>query len=224
MISVILPAFNEEKNIEKSVKDISNFFAQKKIDYEIIVVNDGSTDKTGEILLNSKFDIVVSHLKNLGYGATLRSGFARARGDLIFFTDADCQFDIVDIEKFLEKIKEYDFVIGYRKNRKDAAIRIFYGFLFGLVCRIFFGVKARDVDCAFKLFKKKVIENLKLSENGALINLEILAQAQKHNYKFLELPVNHFPRKNGKQTGGSFKVIFLATKNIFSLYEKLFQK
>jgi len=224
MISVILPAYNEEENIAFLINDISSFFKQKKWQYEIIVVNDGSKDKTAEILNNYKKREnirIITHKKNLGYGAALRSGFLKARGDLVFFTDADRQFNIQDITPFVKKIKDYDFVVGFRKKRSDPFYRIFYAKVFAVIARIFFKVKVKDVDCAFKLFKKNVLSNLKLESNGALINLEIFALARKKNYKFTELPVNHFPRKKGKQTGGNFKVLFKAFLNIFRLWLKL---
>jgi len=228
MISIVLPAYNEEKNIKKTVDSIFDFFIKKDKLYselfEIIVVNDGSKDKTADILdgyKSIKNVQVISHQKNLGYGAALRSGFDAAKGDLIFFTDSDCQFDIKDIDDFLKEIKNYDFVIGYRKNRKDSQVRIFNGFLLRLAARFLFGVKVRDVDCAFKLFKKEVIKSLILSENGALINLEILALAQKKHYKFLELPVSHFYRTEGNPTGGNLKVIFLAAYNLLGLWMRI---
>lgn len=227
MISIILPAYNEEKNIIFTIKDIADFFDRKKLACEIIVVDDGSTDKTKEILDKYKKTtniIIVSYEKNLGYGAALRSGFSKAKGNLIFFTDSDRQFDIKDIEPFLDKIIENDFVIGYRKNRKDPYYRIFYAFIFRFLALIFFGVKVKDVDCAFKLFKSYVLSDLKLVSDGALINLEILAKAQKRGYKFVELPVNHFKRIEGKQTGGSFKVIFRAIIQFFLLWKRINHK
>ncbi len=227
MISVILPAYNEEKNIGKAIDKISDFFDKRGDLYEIIVINDGSKDKTAEVLENYKKTrniIVVSHNKNQGYGSALVSGFKQAQGGLIFFTDSDLQFDIKDIEIFLQKIKDYDFAIGCRKNRKDSFHRILNAKIFGLMSFIFFGVKVKDVDCAFKLFKSYVVKGENLISKGALINLEILAKAKKRGYKFLEMPVNHFSRKEGKQTGGSFKVILRALGNFFVLWGKIIFK
>jgi len=224
MISIILPVYNEEKNIGRMIDNISDFFKKISFPYEIIAVNDGSRDGTENVLNNyrkRKNIIIVSHNKNLGCGAALRSGFKLAKGDLIFFTDSDCQFDIKDIVPFLEKIKQVDFVIGYRKNRKDPYHRIFYALIFRFLAQIFFGVKVKDVDCAFKLFKNYVLSDAKLISDGALINLEILAKAQKKRYKFTELPVKHFERTEGKQTGGSFKVIFKAIFQFFPLWKKI---
>lgn len=224
MISVILPAYNEEKNIGPAIDDISKFLNKIKEPFEIVVIDDGSKDGTAEILNECKKRnniIIVTHPKNLGYGAALRSGFAKAEGDLIFFTDSDRQFNIQDVVPFLEKIKEYDFVVGYRKDRKDPLWRIFYASIFRIASFILFRVWVKDVDCAFKLFKARVIKSLPLFSSGALINLEIFAQAKKRNYKFIELPVRHLPRQYGKQTGGSPKVLFKAVFNIFSLWIRI---
>jgi len=221
MISIILPAYNEERNIGRMVNYVSAFFEKVDLAYEIIVVDDGSFDNTREVIENYKEAlniIVISHKKNLGYGSALRSGFKKAKGNLVFFTDSDCQFDISEITVFLDNIKENDFVIGYRKNRKDSHRRIWFADIFNLVSRIFFGVKVKDVDCAFKLFKSYVLSDLKLTSGGALINLEILSKAQKMGYKFIELPVTHFERTEGKQTGGSFKVVFKAIFQFFCLW------
>lgn len=220
MISIILPVFNEEKNIGRVLGNVSSFFSEIKLPFEIIAVNDGSKDKTSEILnkySGLKNIKIVLHEKNLGYGTALRSGFNAAQGDLIFFTDSDGQFDVKDIIPFLDKIKNYDFVAGFRENRKDPFIRILYAKMFGIASRIFFRVKVKDIDCAFKLFNSRVIKNMKLVSGGALINLEIFARAKKAGYKFVELPVNHFERTHGRQTGGSLKVVFKAMRQFFLL-------
>jgi len=225
MLSIILPAYNEEKNIELTLNDISDFIKKLQIPFEIIVVNDGSKDHTTEILniCAKKFENlnIVTHPKNLGYGTALRSGFAKAEGDLIFFTDSDHQFDIQDIVSFLEKIKEYDFVVGYRKNRQDPYFRILYASIFRLLTHFLFGVKVHDVNCAFKLFRKEVIKGLPLISSGALINLEIFTLAKKKGYKFIELPVKHFPRQSGRQTGGNIKVLLKAVFNVFFLWLRI---
>lgn len=224
MLSVILPTYNEEDNIELAIKEIADFLSGLLV-FEIVAVNDGSKDKTGEILeeiaKERKNLSIITHSKNLGYGAALRSGFAKANGDLIFFTDSDGQFDIGDLKTFLEKIKDYDFIIGCREKRKDPLPRILYAKIYAKLARFLFGVRTRDINCAFKIFKKEALQSLPLFSSGALINLEILALAQKRGYKFLELPVNHLPRKAGKQTGGSFKVVAKALINIFYLWRRL---
>jgi len=224
MISIILPAYNEEKNIGFMIDNISTFFKNINLSYEIIIVNDGSEDRTEKVLNEYKKInniIVVSHIKNLGYGATLRDGFNAAKGDLIFFTDSDRQFDIKDIIPFLDRIKENDFVIGYRKKRADSQMRILNASILRLLALISFKVKVKDVDCAFKLFNSYVLSDLNLVSDGALINLEILAKAKKRNYKSIELPVQHFERTEGKQTGGSLKIIIKAISQFFPLWKNI---
>jgi glycosyltransferase involved in cell wall biosynthesis len=212
-ISIVLPAYNEEKNIGFVIDEILDFFGRNNLLCQIVVVNDGSQDKTAEVLNKYKNEqkiVAVTHQKNLGYGSALKSGFAKATGDFIFFMDSDRQFDIKDVAPFIKKIENADFVAGYRKNRMDSWIRILYAKIFGLACLVFFGVKVKDIDCAFKLFKKEVLQNMDLVSNGALINLEIFAKAKKKGYKFVELPVNHFRRTEGRETGGSLKVVVKA--------------
>jgi len=225
MLSIILPAYNEEKNIDKAIEEISKFVGEHNLPSEIIVVNDGSRDGTKEILNNCtkkyKNLIIVNHSENLGYGAALRSGFAKTKGDLIFFTDSDLQFNINGLSSFMEKTKDYDFVVGYRKKRQDPLFRRICAMIFKTLAFFFFSVKVRDVNCAFKLFKAEVIKNLPLSSSGALINLEIFALAKKKGYKFLELPVEHFSRQAGRQTGGNFKIMFKAIMGFFPLWRKI---
>jgi len=225
LLSVVLPVFNEESNAEKAIASISDFLKKKKIKAEIIIVNDGSTDSTAKILerigQRAKNLTTLTHKKNLGYGAALRSGFGRAHGELIFFTDSDCQFDIKEIDNFLPRIKDYDFVVGYRKKRKDPFLRLICAFFFRGIAELFFGIKVRDVNCAFKLFRADALKSLNLFSSGALINLEIFASAKSKRYKFFEMPVTHYPRTAGKQTGGSFMVLLKAFLNIFVLRLKI---
>ena len=227
MLSVILPARNEEKNIGLLLEETLSFLQDLQAGFEILIIDDGSEDRTRELALSYRQKHpnihVISHARNLGYGAALCSGFSQTREDLVFFMDSDRQFDIRNLEPFLKEIPHYDFIIGYRKERKDSLVRLLNAFLFRQAARLFFGIRVKDVNCAFKLFHSRVIQSLSLSSSGALINLEIMALAQKGGYKFLELPVSHFPRKAGKQTGGNLVVVLKAMLNIFSLWWKLKQ-
>ncbi len=224
MLSIVLPIFNEEENIKPLLDEFLEFFGKRNDPFEIIAVNDGSTDKTGKILTefkNNENIVVLEHDHNMGYGTAVRSGFKGAKGDLIFFTDSDRQFDIKEISGFLEKIDGYDFIAGFRKRRKDPRFRLFFAWLFSLGSMLFFGVRVKDMDCAFKLFKSYVIKGMPLSSDGALINLEIFSLAKKAGYKFIQLPVSHFPRKKGKQTGANPKVILKAIVGFFKLWLRL---
>lgn len=225
MLSVILPCYNEEANIEPLLNDIRDFFIASKTPYEVVAVNDGSRDRTADRL--AKWQnmhpelVIITHSRNKGYGAALRSGFEAARGDLIFFTDSDRQFDIRELASFTPRIREYDFVVGYRRIRRDPRGRAALAGLFRFLSRILFHVNVRDVNCAFKLFRAPVIKGMRLVQPGALINLEIFALAKQRGYRFLELPVTHHPRVAGAQTGGSIRVVFKAFADLFRLRQQI---
>ncbi len=217
-LSIVLPAHNEAENLPLLIKDIQNCMESLGWDYEVITVNDGSSDNTQEILekLNREDDRIrwVHHIKNRGYGAAVRSGFDAARKDWVFFTDSDRQFDIKEIAKLGEYADKYDLVIGYRHDRQDPFIRKLNAGTFKLAVNILFGLWVKDIDCAFKLIKREVIEKAHLESNGALINTELLVRAKRMGYKIKQLPVTHYPRTAGKQTGANVKVILRAVKEI----------
>ena len=211
-ISVILPCYNEEKNIAKQISSVNSVLNKITDDYEIIVVNDGSTDDSKALLEqlaqeNNKIK-VVSHEKNLCYGATLKDGFKHAIKDLIFYTSMDNQYDFSQINTFLKYIDNNDIVIGYRVKRNDPLHRIFVAKVYNLTIRILFGLAVRDIDCAFKLFKKDVIQNLNIQSRYSFIDAEILIKAQRAGYPIKELAVKHYPRIWGSSTVG-LKTIFL---------------
>lgn len=227
-LSVFMPAFNEEANIAETVE--KTMVVLKKLpvkDYELIVVNDGSKDKTLDVLedLKKKYPKlkIVNHVKNKGYGEALKSGFAASRFDLIAYIDSDGQFDFSEISKFLDKIQDADIVVGYRINRQDPLLRKFNGWGWTMMNNLLFGLNVRDIDCAFKLLRKDVIESIpKLeSERGGMISPELLAKAKKKGFKIVEVGVHHYPRTAGHPTGGNLKVIINSFKDLFKLRLKL---
>lgn len=225
-LSVFFPFWNEEKNIEKVVKNaipIVNKVSQK---WEIIMVDDGSSDKTLEIaqkLASQNSNLrVVSHIPNRGYGAALKEGFANARYDLIVFNDGDGQFDFSEVTKFIEKIKGSDIVIGFRKKRHDHPFRHILMNLLKIWDLIFFGFYFRDIDCGFKMFKKTALERIMpLHSEGAMITTEILAKAKKEKLKIDQVEVSHYPRQYGNQSGGNLRVILRAIRESFMLWKEL---
>lgn len=220
-ISVFYPCYNEEGNIERVIQEAMEVLPKVAEDYEIIIVNDGSTDRTGDIanrLARENRRIrVVHHWANKGYGNALQSGFKAASKRLVFYTDGDGQFDISEISKLLPLIQEFDIVSGYRIDRQDSLMRSLNGFLWGLLVRTVLGFKCRDVDCAFKLYRREIFDRIPIKSSGALIDAEILARAKRAGYRLAQMPVHHRPRMAGEQTGANPKVIFKAFKELWEL-------
>jgi glycosyltransferase involved in cell wall biosynthesis len=224
-VSVFFPAYNEEANIEKAVLSAQTVLQEIASDYEIIIVNDGSKDRTGEVANalagHDAHTKVVSHPTNLGYGAALISGFKNATKDLVFFMDADNQFDIRELKNFLPFLGEADVVVGYRLERQDHLQRKVNAWLFNRLVNILFGLGIKDVDCGFKLFKREAVKSLELESKGALISTEFLVKIKKRGFKIRQVGVHHYPRLAGKQTGADIKVILRFFRELVKLWGKL---
>lgn len=213
-ISAFFPAFNEEGNISQTVTYALLVLDKVADKYEVIVVNDGSKDRTGEIAQRlSKQNPhvrVINHKENLGYGNALRSGFYNARYDPVVMTDSDGQFDFAEVEKLLAVSSQADVVIGYRIKRMDPPIRFFIAWVWKILIWIFLGFKVRDVDCGFKLVKQHVLQKIPKLEStvGGMINPELLIKTHKNGFTFIQVGVHHFPRRTGKANGvGPRKII-----------------
>jgi glycosyltransferase involved in cell wall biosynthesis len=227
-ISAVLPAYNEEAIIERTVRHVAGVLAGLVNDYEVIVTNDGSRDRTGEILaglqarepaLNLK---VVTHDTNCGYGAALASGFDAARKELIFLTDGDKQFDVIELAQFLPAMDATtDLVIGWRRQRADPFMRKLNALGWKLLVNLLFGYTARDVDCAFKLFRRRVWESMTVHARGATFSAEFMIKARRLGFRVKELPVSHFPRTAGSPTGARPDVIARAFVELFRLWRNL---
>lgn len=225
-ISIFFPFWNEEKNIEKVVKKAIPV-AQKISDrWEIIMVDDGSTDNTLSIARKLAKEnpnlIVVSHGKNRGYGAALKSGFEKAKYKYVVFNDGDGQFDFSEVTKFLEKIDKADVVIGFRKKRLDNPFRHLLMNLLKIWDILFFGFNFKDIDCGFKLFRKDALQKIMpFKSEGAMITTEILARAKRKKCKIAQVEVSHFPRLYGDQSGGNLRVILRAVLESLTLFGDL---
>ncbi len=224
-LSVFFPCYNEQANVENMVHKAQKILPEVAEKWEIIPVNDGSKDKTGEIIERlAKEDPNVhpiQHVKNQGYGGAVISGYNAAKCDLVFFTDGDLQFDLREITLLIDKLDEGDLVLGYRKNRQDPWNRKLNAYLWGSLVKMLFGFQVRDVDCAFKLIKRKVIDKVHLSAGGAMVSTELLARSNKAGFRFVEVGVTHYPRVAGTQTGAKLSVILRAFKELFKLYSKI---
>ncbi|MDI3317084.1 MAG: glycosyltransferase family 2 protein [Bacillota bacterium] len=220
-LSVVLPAYNEEANIGDTLEQVTGFLEGRGLEYELLVVDDGSRDRTGAVVTGiAKANPAIRllrHTRNRGYGAALRTGFAAARGRWVFFMDSDGQFDIRDLEGFLARRERADVLVGYRARRRDPPLRRLNAAGWNMLVRLLLGVPVRDVDCAFKLYRADVLRRLTITSSGATVNAEMLAQVRRLGYRLLELPVRHFPRTAGRATGNDPRVILRAFRELARL-------
>lgn len=224
-LSVVLPAHNEEANIEIVVERALEVLPDFVDDFEVVVVNDGSRDRTPRIIdeLGKKDARVkpVHHKVNRGYGAALTSGFQATTGDYVMFMDADRQFDIADIALLAPFVQRFDIVAGFRMQRNDPFHRKLFAETFNVVVRILFGVHLRDIDCAFKIFRGDMLRSITLTAPGALINTEMQAKLRRQGATLEQIGVHHYPRVAGTATGGSFRVILRAMRETVFLWWRM---
>jgi len=225
-LSVFMPAYNEEENVPVVVEKILKVLPGVADEYEVIIVNDGSQDRTGEVSeglsLAHPNVKAINHETNRGYGGALRSGFRAARYPWVAFVDSDDQFDFADIERFLPFTQSADLILGYRLQRADSLVRRLYTFGWALIPRILLGMDVRDYSCGFKLIKKSVIEAIEpLQGEEKVYQIELLVKAKRKGFRFAEVGVHHYPRVFGTQTGASLKVVFRSIQEMFDLYRRL---
>jgi glycosyltransferase involved in cell wall biosynthesis len=224
-LSVFFPCYNEQDNVRRVHESAAKVLGHIGVDYEVILVDDGSTDQTPQIadaIADADPRVkVVHHPANLGYGAAIQSGIRAATKTLVFFTDGDGQFDLNELPPLLPLMKEYDIVSCFRLNRQDGRLRKFnaWGWT-SLVC-LLFRMKFKDINCAFKLYRRRIFDDMELRSNGALINAEILARATRRRYAITQVGVHHFPRTRGRQTGAHPRVIFRAFRELVKLRQQI---
>ena len=204
-LSLVLPAFNEEGNIERAVRDAARAAAALTPSYEVVVVDDGSRDGTRARLTALEGELgaclrVLRHEVNRGYGAALRSGFQAARGELVFYTDADNQFDLTELDQFLPLMDGHDAVLGYRVRRRDPRLRLFTSRVFNTLADWVLGLEVRDVNCSFKLFRGEMLRALPLVTDDFMIDAELVARVQRGRWRVAEKGVTHLPRTAGRST------------------------
>jgi len=221
-LSVFFPCFNEADNLPTILNQALLVLPKLAKKFEVIVVDDGSTDQTKQLVkkFSEQFPVIslVSYQHNKGYGAAIRSGIKASRYDWIFYTDGDAQFDLTELEKFVEKTSSSQVILGYRKSRAEGFKRVMFAWLYKLYIDLLFRVHVKDIDCAFKLFRAKELKQLDLFSTGAFISSEILYRLKKKKVKFVQIPVNHFPRKYGSATGASIGVIVVGLWEPLKLY------
>jgi glycosyltransferase involved in cell wall biosynthesis len=229
-LSIVIPAYNEEANVAAAVEEVSRVAQAMSQDYEIILVNDGSRDRTGEIARTELAPRVpnfrvVEHSPNRGYGGALKAGFAAATKDLIAFTPADKQFKFDEIDLLLAKLTPgVTLVSGWRVHRQDSFIRRLNGLGWNTVVRFLFGRTIHDIDCGFKVFRREVLNHIHIESNGAMIDTEILAEMKARGYKLADVPVTHLPRVAGSPTGADFRVILRAFRDLLMFRLRLWHE
>lgn len=230
-LSLVLPAFNEAGNLPEGLELARAVFGgdpasgRPALDWEVVVVDDGSTDRTAAIVAAVSAEEprvrLVRHTVNRGYGAALRSGFEAATKRWVMFTDADLQFDLAEVERLLAHGAHFDIVSGYRAQRRDPWNRRANAWAWGRLVNSVFDLGVRDVNCAFKLFRREVLDGLRIRSDGAFVNTELLARARAAGFRIKEVPVSHFPRRTGVQTGAHPKVVIRAFGELARLYGEL---
>ncbi|HEV2319084.1 MAG TPA: glycosyltransferase family 2 protein [Verrucomicrobiae bacterium] len=223
-ISVFFPFHNEQENARRVYESARKVLDEMGLDYEIILVDDGSKDETPQIVdriaASDPRVKVVHHPVKSGYGAALQSGFRAATKGLVFYTDGDCQFDLNELPPLLPLMRQYDIVTCYRMNRQENARRRLNAWLWTWLMCTLFGLKIRDMNCAFKLYKRNIFDVIKMDSKGSLLNSEVLARAKRKGFTMTQVGVHHYPRAAGK-AGPKTKVIFKAFWELGKLYWRM---
>lgn len=202
-LSVVFPALNDELSIVPLIKKTLTLLPKITSKYEIIVVNDGGTDETANVLKRLKqtspFLKVISHRRNRGYGATLTEGFRQATGEFIFYTDGDGQYDVLELKNLVQALDEKtDFVTGFKLNRADSRLRQLVGSFYNQFVKKLFNLKIKDVDCDFRLFRRKILKGITFKTRSGAFDVEFIKKLQNRGVRFKEVPVHHYPRLFGQ--------------------------
>ncbi|HEY1540340.1 MAG TPA: glycosyltransferase family 2 protein [Solirubrobacteraceae bacterium] len=213
-LSIVLPCFDEAENVAGAVRAAVAAGERCAAEYEVIVVDDGSRDDTAAIVAGlveaNRHVRLVVHVRNRGYGDAVRSGIAAAAMDWVFLTDADLQFDLRELEDFLEHTVRADVVAGWRVRRQDRLHRRINAAAWNWLIRRVFRLRVHDVDCAFKLLRRELVQGFGLTSSGAMISTELLVKAQASGARVDELGVRHLPRVAGSASGARPSVVLRA--------------
>ena len=225
--SIVLPAYNEEANVEEAIAEATATAERLLGEYEVIVVDDGSSDSTADLVERIAREDprvrLVRHEANRGYGEALRSGFLASRLDHVFFTDADLQFDIAELERFLPFAGTVDVVAGFRRNRQDGLVRRILANGWNVIVRVLFYVPVRDIDCAFKLFDRRALNDVDIESVGAMVNTELMVKLGRSGASVVEVGVTHRPRRAGRPRGANLRVIATAVRELARMRRDLSQ-
>ena len=220
-LSIVIPAYNEAENIEKTILSAQKVGKMYFKGFEVIVVDDASRDNTSilvERLMEKKPGIfLISHKENRGKAAALNTGFKATKGEYIFYTDADNQYKMDNIKGLKRLINKADVVSGYRINKAISPFRKLASDLYNLIARAVLGIKAKDVECAFKLFRSDKLKQIKIESSNFMVETEILAKATKLGFKIVDFPVRHYPRTGGETSVSPLRDTFRTVKGLLYL-------
>jgi glycosyltransferase involved in cell wall biosynthesis len=223
-LSVFFPAYNDAGTIASLVITSVKVAATLTDDYEVIVINDGSTDDTAKILdelarIYPEHVRIVHHQQNRGYGGALRSGFAAATKDLVFYTDGDAQYDPAEMAVLWAKMSDdVDWVNGWKISRSDPMHRIVIGRVYHHFVKLLFGLKVRDVDCDFRLMRRRIFEVVRLEKNSGVICLEMMKKFQDAGFRVAEQPVHHYHRAHGQSQFFNFPRVVRTLIDVMKLW------
>lgn len=224
-LTIFYPCYNEEANVERVTRAAVAVGRQVADDLEVLIVNDGSRDRTGELADRLAAEMpevrAVHNRPNQGYGGALTRGFREATKNWIFYTDGDGQFDLNELPRLLPLLESHDVVSCYRLDRQDPWVRKLNAWAWSTLVNLLFSIRLRDIDCAFKIYPKPFIDGITLHSRGALIDTEMLAKARNRGLRIAQLGVHHYPRTAGQQTGANLRVILRAFKELFKLYRQI---
>jgi len=225
-LTVFFPAYNDSGTIASLVIRALQTAARLTPDHEVIVINDGSTDSTAQILdaLSQVYPRlrIVTHAGNRGYGGALRSGFASASKDIIFYTDGDAQYDPAEMELLWKQMSpDVDLVNGYKISRSDPWHRIFIGRLYHYIVKILFGLRVRDVDCDFRMMRRPIFDKVRLEKSSGVICLEMMKKIQDAGFTIVEVPVHHYHRAYGRSQFFNFPRIYRTGVDVGKLWYAL---
>jgi glycosyltransferase involved in cell wall biosynthesis len=225
-LSVFFPAYNEEKNIQSTIEDAVAVLNTLPLEWEILVINDGSKDSTAQEVeeLIKKYPRVrlINHQGNKGYGGALKTGFAEAKYPWVVFADSDGQFKFEEVKKMLEKTDEADVILGYRLNRADPFQRRIFTWGWKMLAMVILGLNVRDYSCGFKMLKKSVFESiLPINSEEKVTQIEMLIKAKRKGYRFAEVGVHHYRRIHGVPTGANLAVVIKSFVDMMRLWQEL---
>lgn len=217
-ISFFCPAYHDEDNLPRLIPHVHKFLSEISGKFEIIIVEDGSSDRTGEVAdsLAGRYPEVrvIHHPKNMGYGAALRDGFLNARYAYVMYTDGDSQYDVAEFRPYLHLLESHDVLSGYAPKKVISLRRRMQSAVYNWLIAVLFFVWIKDIDCAMKIYKRRVLDSMEIKSTSAFIDAEMLIKASKKGFKIVQFPVTQYTRKSGPEGGSKWPVIWSTIKDM----------